>query len=67
MEGGQIMLITFVILIMIVLLVLGVPVAFSIGIASLLYILLAGYDLSMVAQSMVGGVDSFTPVSYTHL
>ena len=54
------MLITFIILTMIVLLVIGVPVAFSIGIASLLYILLAGYDLSMVAQSMVGGIDSFT-------
>lgn len=54
------MLITLVILLMIILLVLGVPVAFSIGIASLLYIVFAGYDLSMVAQSMVGGVDSFT-------
>lgn len=54
------MLITFIIILMIILLVIGTPVAFAIGIASLLYIVLAGYDLAMVAQSMVGGIDSFT-------
>lgn len=54
------MLVTLIILFMILLLIIGVPVAFAIGAASLLYIVIAGYDLSMVAQSMVGGIDSFT-------
>ncbi|WP_017548179.1 TRAP transporter large permease [Salinicoccus carnicancri] len=54
------MLVTLIILFMILLLIIGVPVAFAIGAASLLYIFVSGYDLSMVAQSMVGGIDSFT-------
>ncbi|MCG7331848.1 TRAP transporter large permease [Salinicoccus roseus] len=54
------MLVVSIILFMILLLVIGVPVAFAIGAASLLYIFVSGYDLSMVAQSMVGGIDSFT-------
>ncbi|RWZ59103.1 TRAP transporter large permease [Halobacillus fulvus] len=49
-----------VILLMIVLIVLGLPVAFALGISSLVYLIMEGVDLSMVAQSMVRGVDSFT-------
>ncbi|PKR78206.1 TRAP transporter large permease [Halalkalibacillus sediminis] len=49
-----------VLLIMVVLIILGMPVAFSLGIASMAYLILEGIDLGMVAQSMVRGVDSFT-------
>lgn len=54
------MLITWVIIVMILLILIGVPVAYSIGLASVFYIVVSGYSLSMVAQNMVSGVDSFT-------
>ncbi|MFC7319316.1 TRAP transporter large permease [Halobacillus campisalis] len=49
-----------VLLVMILLILVGVPVAFSLGIASMVYLIAEGVDLGMVAQSMVRGVDSFT-------
>lgn len=49
-----------VVLLMIVLIILGLPVAFSLGISSMVYLLIEGVNLSMVAQSLVRGVDSFT-------
>lgn len=49
-----------VVLLMIILILLGLPVAFALGISSLVYLLVEGVDLSMVAQSLVRGVDSFT-------
>lgn len=52
--------IVFIILLMIVLIIIGLPVAFSIGISSLVYLMAEGVSLSMVAQSLVRGVDSFT-------
>ncbi|TVP83171.1 MAG: TRAP transporter large permease [Alkalicoccus sp.] len=45
---------------MVLLIVAGMPVAFALGISSLTYMILEGIDLSMVAQSLVRGVDSFT-------
>lgn len=52
--------ILLVLLIMIGLILLGMPVAFALGISSVFYIIVEGHDLSMVAQSLVRGVDSFT-------
>lgn len=49
-----------VIILMILLIILGLPVAFSLGIASLMYLIAEGISVSMVAQSLVRGVDSFT-------
>lgn len=49
-----------VIILMILLIILGLPVAFSLGIASLVYLVGEGISVSMVAQSLVRGVDSFT-------
>ncbi|QYA49105.1 TRAP transporter large permease [Nosocomiicoccus ampullae] len=54
------MLMFWIIILMIILILIGLPVAYAIGLASLIYILIGGYDLSMVAQNMVSGVDSFT-------
>jgi tripartite ATP-independent transporter DctM subunit len=45
---------------MILLIILGLPVAFALGISSLVYLIVEGVNLSMVAQSLVRGVDSFT-------
>ncbi|WP_106478862.1 TRAP transporter large permease [Phytohalomonas tamaricis] len=42
-----------------VLLVVGIPIAFSLGIASLSYLMLAGIPLTIVPQKMYGGIDSF--------
>lgn len=50
----------FVIILMILLIILGLPVAFALGISSLVYLLAEGISVSMVAQSLVRGVDSFT-------
>lgn len=50
----------FVIILMILLIILGLPVAFSLGISSLVYLFAEGISVSMVAQSLVRGVDSFT-------
>lgn len=52
--------IIFVIILMIALIIMGLPVAFSIGIASLVYLFSEGVSLGMIAQSLVRGVDSFT-------
>lgn len=42
-----------------VLLLLGIPIAFSLGIASLSYLLLEGISLTIVPQKMYAGIDSF--------
>lgn len=42
-----------------VLLLLGVPIAFSLGIASLTYLLLEGISLTIVPQRMYAGIDTF--------
>ncbi len=41
------------------LLLLGFPVAFSLGVSSLLYLLLKGIPLSIIPQKMYSGIDSF--------
>lgn len=45
---------------LIILILLGMPAAFSLGIVSLIYLQLNGINLSMIAQSMSRGVNSFT-------
>lgn len=45
---------------LIVLMLLGVPVAYALGIASAGYMLVDGTSLAMVAQRMVNGANSFT-------
>jgi len=40
-------------------LVIGVPIAFSLGTASLVYLLLKGVSVGLVAQRMFTGLDSF--------
>lgn len=45
---------------LVVLMLLGVPVAYSLGIASACYMLATGNSLAMVAQRMVNGANSFT-------
>ncbi|GHA83366.1 TRAP transporter large permease [Modicisalibacter luteus] len=42
-----------------VLLLIGVPIAFCLGIASLSYLLLEGISLTIVPQKMYAGIDSF--------
>lgn len=49
-----------VIFLMIALIIVGMPVAFALLISSLVYLLAEGVNLSMLAQSLVRGVDSFT-------
>ncbi len=44
----------------IVLIFLGVPVAFSLGVSSLLYLIIADIPLSIIPQRMFGGLNSFT-------
>ena len=44
----------------IVLIFLGVPVAFSLGLSSLLYLFIADIPLSIIPQRMFGGLNSFT-------
>lgn len=44
----------------IVLLILGVPVAYSLGLSSAIYFLVAGMPLNMFAQRFFAGLDSFT-------
>ncbi|MCS2609187.1 TRAP transporter large permease [Halomonas dongshanensis] len=41
------------------LLIVGVPIAFSLGIASLAYLLLEGISLTIVPQRMYAGIDTF--------
>ena len=43
-----------------VLLVLGVPVAFDVGIAAVIYLFVNGKDLIIVTQRIFAGGDSFT-------
>lgn len=47
-------------LFLIVILLIGVPVAFSIGITSLLYVCTNGFPIAIVAQRTVEGMNSFT-------
>lgn len=42
-----------------VVLILGMPVAFTLGVAALLYILANGLPLVIIPQRMAGGLDSF--------
>ncbi|GHS97899.1 hypothetical protein AGMMS50276_18750 [Synergistales bacterium] len=44
----------------IVLLFVGVPVAFSLGLSSLIYLIGAGIPLSVIPQRMFAGINSFT-------
>jgi len=43
----------------IALIFLGVPVAFSLGLASFIYLLMAGIPLNIIPQRMFGGLNSF--------
>lgn len=43
-----------------VLIFLSVPIAFSLGLSSLVYILLADIPLNIIPQKMFGGINSFT-------
>jgi len=47
----------------IVLIFLGVPIAFSLGISSFIYIFLNDISLTIIAQKMYSGIDSFVLVS----
>lgn len=51
--------ITVMIILFFVFLILGVPVAFNMGISSLIYLLLTGQDLSTIPGMMFQGVNSF--------
>jgi C4-dicarboxylate transporter, DctM subunit len=42
-----------------VLLLIGIPIAFALGISSLSYLLLEGISLTIVPQKMYSGIDSF--------
>jgi tripartite ATP-independent transporter DctM subunit len=42
------------------LLVMGVPIAFSMGVAGLIYLLISDVPLAAVPQEILGGVNSFT-------
>ncbi|SEA79974.1 TRAP transporter, DctM subunit [Thalassobacillus cyri] len=44
----------------IVLIFLSVPIAFSLGLSSLVYILIADIPLNIIPQKMFGGINSFT-------
>lgn len=44
----------------IVLIFLGIPVAFSLGLASLLYLVIGDIPLTIIPQRMFGGLNSFT-------
>jgi tripartite ATP-independent transporter DctM subunit len=46
-----------------ILLMIGVPVAFSLGISSAIYFLMTGMPLNMMAQRFFAGIDSFTLLS----
>nr|WP_246798180.1 TRAP transporter large permease subunit [Alkalibacter rhizosphaerae] len=47
----------------IILIFFGLPVAFSLGASSLIYLLLEDIPLTIMAQKMYAGLDSFTLVS----
>ncbi|QEL11893.1 TRAP transporter large permease [Kushneria phosphatilytica] len=42
-----------------VLLLIGIPIAFALGLASMSYLMLAGIPLTIVPQKLYGGIDSF--------
>lgn len=42
---------------------LGIPIAFSLGLSSLVYILIADIPLNIIPQKMFGGINSFTLLS----
>lgn len=46
----------------IVLILIGVPIAFSLGVSALVYVFVEGIPLNVVAQHIYGGMDSFTMV-----
>jgi len=46
-----------------ILIFIGVPVAFSLGISSALYLLITGQSLSLIPQFMYSGMDSFVLMS----
>lgn len=46
----------------IVLIFLGIPVAFSLGISSLIYLIMVDIPLNIVPQKMYAGIDSFVLV-----
>ena len=54
-------------IVFLVALAIGVPVAFSLGLASVAYMLGSHIQMINFAQYFFKGLDSFTPVSYTHL
>ncbi|MDR1934256.1 MAG: TRAP transporter large permease [Candidatus Accumulibacter sp.] len=43
-----------------VFLVVGIPIAFSMGVAGLIYLLISEVPLAAIPQEILGGVDSFT-------
>lgn len=43
-----------------VMIFLGVPIAFSLGLSSLIYLLTSDISLSVIPQKMFGGINSFT-------
>ena len=47
-------------IIFLVLLILGVPIAFSLGFSSLVYLFANGIPLTVIAQKFYAGMDSFT-------
>ncbi|MGM0782860.1 MAG: TRAP transporter large permease [Pseudomonadota bacterium] len=53
------MAVTLLFMTFLVLLLVGVPIAFSLGIASLAYLLLEGISLTIVPQRMYAGIDTF--------
>ncbi|MFB4158943.1 TRAP transporter large permease [Geomicrobium sp. JSM 1781026] len=48
-----------VIVLFLLLIALGIPIAFSLGISSLIYLLVAGVPLTVIPQTMFAGIDSF--------
>ena len=58
MTSGAIIALFFVVLL--VLMLSGMPIAYSLGIASAGYMLMSGTSLAMMAQRMVNGANSFT-------
>ena len=58
MTSGAIIALFF--LVLLVLMLSGMPIAYSLGIASAGYMLMSGTSLAMMAQRMVNGANSFT-------
>ena len=47
--------------------IIGLPVAFALGIAALAAFFHEGLPLLIVFQRIVAGINVYSPVSYTHL